>query len=148
VPFLLLILLVPPAVCIAWYALWSHLYPDAARKARQRRSRAAQKALSALQSMNTRAPEARATRSVLILTDYLRHRLDLKTAEPTPVEVACHLQASGFSADLAGKTAEFFRACDATRFTPHHAAGTDDVAVMASSLILSLEAESCPSPAS
>jgi hypothetical protein len=145
---LLLILLAPPALCIAWYAVWSHRYPDAARQARQRRSRAAQKALHALQAVPADAPVSRATRSVLIVTDYLRHRLDLRPAEPTPAEVAHHLQATGFSADLAGKTAEFFRACDTTRFTPGHAVDGADLPATASSLILSLEAESCPSPAS
>ena len=53
------LLLVPPLGCIAWYLLWRRLYPDAARLASQRRSRAAPRPASAARRAAARLPDPR-----------------------------------------------------------------------------------------
>jgi hypothetical protein len=140
---LAVLLVVPPAGCVVWYLLWSRLYPDAARLARQRRSLAARKALHALEHAGSGPAREQATRTAAILADYLRHRLDLPGGEATPAEVADHLQRAGYSTDLASKTAEFFRACDAVRFMPVPTLD-GNLSATGGELILALEAESCP----
>ncbi len=140
-PVLLLLLLAPPLVGFTWCVLWKRLYPDAARLARLRQSRAARHALHALQKLPPREQEAHSHDVAAIAAGYLQHRLGLPTVEPTPAEVAAYLERVGAPSILAGKTAEFFRACDAARFAPTDARSDDDLSGAATRLILTLEAE-------
>jgi hypothetical protein len=141
VPVLLMLLLTPPLLALAWYRLWKRWYPDAARLARLRQSRAARHALHALEKLPAEDTDARAHHVAAIAAGYLQHRLGLPTVEPTPAEVTAYLERIGAPAVLAGKTAEFFRACDAARFAPDPARGEDDLGAAARRLILTLESE-------
>jgi len=162
-------LLLPPALCLVWCVIWRRLNPDAARRAKQRRSQAARQALHALRAAALalgaglptpppagpagsgdprRAPGDPAQKTASIVTEYLRQRLDLASAEPTPGEVGGLLARAGFAPKLVGEAAEFFRACDAVRFAPASATRPDELHGAATQLILSLEAESWPAPTS
>jgi hypothetical protein len=133
--FMILVgLAAPPLLCLAWYVVWRRTYPDAARLVRLRRSRAAEHSLGVLRSGG---PDGAAG----VLSHYLRERLDLPAAEPTPAEVAGHLERSGVSAPLAGQVVAFFRTCDAVRFAPIASQSHDDLSAAATKLILALEAE-------
>jgi hypothetical protein len=136
---LALVLLTPPIGCLAWYFAWRRLYPDAARRARRRRSLAAQAALKALRG-GPRSAEEEARRAAAAVADYLRHRLDLRTAEPTPAEAEAHLRRVGVSEPLARRTAAFLRTCAAVRFDPAPPPSTD-LADSAAQVILALEGE-------
>lgn len=136
-PVLALLLFLPPLAGMGWFLVWRRLFPDAARQARHRRSRAARQALQALQTLGPSNADPRVHR---IAADYLRQRLGLPTTELTPPEVAKYLERAGAPPPLAGKAAEFFRVCDAARFSPTPMAD-DDLAVAAKNLILSLEEE-------
>jgi hypothetical protein len=133
-------LLGPPLFGIGWYLLWRRWNPDAARRARIRQSLAARQALSALNALGPAEADQRAYRVARIAAGYLQQRLGLATAEPTPAEVAACLGRAG-SGDLAGKAADFFRACDAARFAPARPADATDLTDAASRLILTLEAQ-------
>jgi hypothetical protein len=138
------LLLVPPVGCLVWYLVWSRLYPDAARLARQRRSWAARKALAALEASGSPDPAEQARRSAAVLADYLRDRYDLSGGEPTPAEVTAHLHRCGLAVHLTEQTADFFRACDLARFTPDPPLAGSELKSAAVRLVLALEAESCP----
>jgi hypothetical protein len=137
---LLLLLLAPPLLCGAWYGIWRRLYPDAARLVRRRRSRAAQEALHALHAPPQPAEVARLA---ALVAGYLRQRLDLTTAEPTPPETVRHLERMGVSAPLAAQAGSFFAACDAARFAPRALSTVEQLAAEAERLILALEADPC-----
>jgi hypothetical protein len=144
VPALVLLALVPPLACAAWYVAWKRLYPDAARLARRRRSRAASQALQALRRARPGrlTPEQRAALAARTVADYLHQRFDLAPAEPTPDETADHLKSAGCSSGLIERAAGFFRACDAARFLPDEALATADLPDEAVRLILAVEEES------
>lgn len=133
---LLGLVLLPPLTAFGGYRAWRRLFPDAARRARHRESRAAQSALVALR---TPAPPERVA---AIAVGYLQNRLGMPGSSPTPVEVAAYLERAGAAPELAGKAAEFFRACDAARFAPAPPDGADDLASAATRLITTLESES------
>jgi hypothetical protein len=138
---LVLMLLVPPLGCVAWYVVWRRLDPAAARLARRRRSRAAQEALKSLDSIDrSRDAEEQARQAAAAVAHYLRQRLELPVVEPTPAEAEAHLRRHGISQTLAGQTTDFLRTCAAVRFDPQPppAAG---VVKAASGVILALEAE-------
>jgi hypothetical protein len=139
-PASLLLLFGPLAVAGAWCLVWKRLYPDAARRARIRQSRAGMEAFRALKSLNGDGSE-RVWRVASITATYLRHRFDLPGVEPTPPEVARHLQNAGAQPDLAEQAADFFRACDAVRFAPSAAHHGVAVETDAHRLITRLEAE-------
>jgi hypothetical protein len=134
-------LLAPPLVCLAVYRVWRRSHPDAARLARLRRSRAADHALKALRTAGKSGAGDGTGRTAGVLSHYLRERLDLLAAEPTPTEVAHHLERSGISTALAEKVVAFFHNCDTARFAPIAAAGREDLPAAATQLILALEAE-------
>jgi hypothetical protein len=137
---LLLALLLPPVGAAAWYLTWRRLYPDAARLSRRRRSRAAQEALRALHRLDKQPDaEKQARRAAAALAAYLRNRLELPMAEPTPAEAQAHLRTYGVAEDLAGQTADLLRTCAAVRFDPEPPAGAD-LTGAAERLILALEA--------
>ena len=142
-PVLGLLLLLPPLAGLAWFIVWRRLFPNSAWRARKRQSGAARQALHALQALAPAHADQRAYRVARIAAGYLHQRLGLPTVEPTPAEVGQYLERVGSPPPLAGKAAEFFRACDAARFAPVPAAA-DDLAVAAKNLILTLEAEPWP----
>lgn len=137
---LALVLAAPPVLCACWYLAWRHLYPEAARLARQRRSRAARAALHGLRRVDrTRLAE----QSAATLAEYLRQRFDLPAAEPTPAEVSGHLDRVGVPADVRAAATDFFRACDAARFAAGVSERAEDWAMQAEAIILKLEAAPC-----
>jgi hypothetical protein len=114
---LVLLIAVPPLVCVGWSIAWRFAYPDAARKAQQRRSRAADHALRLLRDARRAQPTQRTLGITNALTHYLRERFEVTSAEPTPGEAAVVLRGAGYSA-LADTAADLFRACDEARFAP------------------------------
>jgi hypothetical protein len=134
------LVLAPPAVCAAWYAVRQRLHPEAGWRARRRRSRAAREALAALRTLGRGAV---GERTASILAGYLRQRLELSGAEPTPTEVAAHLGRVGISDSVRGRVQEFFRACDAARFAASPPAEITGLAADAGALVNALEAELC-----
>jgi hypothetical protein len=141
-PFVLvMMLLVPPLGCVAWYFVWRRLNPGAARLARRRRSRAAQEALKALGTIDKdHDPEEQARQAAAAVADYLRQRLELPVIEPTPAEAEAHLRGQGISEKLAGQTVDLLRTCAAVRFDPQPPPPAD-LAEAANGVILALEAE-------
>jgi hypothetical protein len=140
VPALLALLVTPPAACALWYALWRRRHPDAARLAQRRRSQAADQTLKALRRLEGHDASGVAA----LLARYLRHRLDLPAAAPTPAEVSRHLRRLGVPSMLARRTADLLSACDAARFAPVLPAGAADLAGAAAQLIRALESEPGP----
>ena len=134
----------PPLLCAAWYSAWRRLHPDDAARARRRRSRAARAALRRLRGLRRLPAARRGDRAAEAVADYLRQRVDLSAAEPTPDEAAAHLARSGCP-ELAGQAADFFRACDVVRFVPPAGAGRDDdgLAGAAARLVLAVEDATC-----
>jgi hypothetical protein len=141
---IVLFLLGPPLACVVWYLVWRRLYPDAARQARQQRSRAARLALDLLRRAPA-APEQRAGVAGMAVTRYLRLRLGLPFAEPTPTETAEYLLRRGCSLDRADEAMRFYQACAAVRFQPVLMRVQDfdavDLPSRATQLILAVEAE-------
>ncbi len=140
-----LLLAIPPLVCAVWYLSWRRRYPDAARLARQRRSRAARHALQMLHAIGRVEPEQSAARSAAIVTGYLRQRLDLTIAEPTPQEIADFFGQRECSPELTAQVVRFFEMCDRARFLPAAASERPDLPDDARQLILAVEEETCPS---
>jgi hypothetical protein len=136
------LVLAPPGICAAWYALRQRLHPEAGWRARRRRSRAARAALAALQAVEG---ESVGERTASVLAGYLRQRLELRGAEPTPAEVAVHLVRAGVSSGVTDRVAAFFRTCDAARFAPSPPHETAALAAAARALVNALEAELCTS---
>jgi hypothetical protein len=134
-------LLAPPLLCSLWFALWRQRYPDAARQARQRRSRAARQALHALRQAGTSPTDADGRWAANIVATYLRRRLELGGAEPTPSEIRLHLKQMGIGDALGEEVAEFFRGCDAARFARLPLQEERIGAAAASRLIVALEAD-------
>jgi hypothetical protein len=143
-----LLLLAPPLGCTVWYLWWRRHYPDAARRAQQRRSRAARQALPLLEGARRLPPVVRAERVASVLAEYLRQRLDMTAAEPTPAESATLLSQRGCSQDLAQRAARLFKGCDAARFRPSSAGEATNLAEVAIDFLLAVEDELCPTPAS
>jgi hypothetical protein len=141
-----------PLLCAAWYLAWRRLYPDAARRARQRRSLAARHALRALDALPRRPADEQPRQAAVIVALYLRERVELPGAAPTPEEAAAHLRRAGISPAVSDQVAGFFRSCDVARFAPAalraEGPGTANWAGAAGSLILTLEADPCLSQAS
>jgi hypothetical protein len=134
----------PPAFGGLWYMVWRRCYPDAVHQSRRRRSRAAQHALKALQRSSKLDAAGQAHRAEAVLTGYMRQRLDLLAVEPTPVEVARHLELAGASRALAQDVAHFFAACDAVRFAPGLMGKPENWPATAAHLVLALEEEPWP----
>lgn len=140
---ILAILLAPPILCTVWYLSWRRFYPDAARQADQRRSRAARQALHHLHAARRLDGETCTHRTASLVIDYLRQRLDLAIAEPTPREAALWLAASGCSPALSEQAVRFFETCDQARFLPDAASEQEKLPESAEQFILAVEAELC-----
>jgi hypothetical protein len=146
-PILLTILLVaPPVACAVWFAIWQRRYPDVARLARQRRSRAARQALKAIPGLEKIAAAEQALRAKEIFVEYLQERLDFRVFEPTPLEVAEHLEQVGAAPEIVRGAAQFFAACDAARFA-HETPPVPSWGTAAATLVRDLEDQPWPSPA-
>ena len=86
------------------------------------------------------APPRNGERIAAIMAGYLSQRLGWPAREAAPAEVAVRLAERGCSVQLAAKTAELLRACDAARFARNH--GIDDnLAATSAEIIRALEAE-------
>jgi hypothetical protein len=139
--------LIPPLAGLLWYGLWRRLHPDAARLTRVRHSQAARLALRLLRGSDRLPPPARGECIATALAGYLRQRLDLTTAEPTPAEAAHHLQMRGCSQRLAEQAHQLFQACDSVRFVPRAVLPEGmDLRSAATEFILAVEAEPCLAP--
>jgi hypothetical protein len=136
---LALLFLAPPAGCLAWYAVWRRLHPDEARRARRQRSRAARVALAAIEEARDRPADEQGIKLADTVGVYLRQRLDLAVAVPTPTEAAEHLARAGAAEDLCRNTFDFFRACDVLRFAPPAEKQAADLIKAAESLVLAVE---------
>jgi hypothetical protein len=75
------------------------------------------------------------------MANYLRQRLSLSAAEPTPAEVAYHLERVGASPALASELVRFFADCHAARFASGLMEKREDPAATATRLLLALEEE-------
>jgi hypothetical protein len=133
---LTILLLGPALVCAGYYVRWRRRHPDAALLAQRRRSRAARLALAAVRK--AQAPEG----VVSAVVGYLRQRLGLAGAEPTPAEVAALLRAQGYPSEVAGQAERFFEAGAAARFRPGHPSA--GLTAEAAALIWAVEDTSCP----
>jgi hypothetical protein len=105
-------LALPPAGALLGFRLWRHYHPDRASKRRQ--SRAARQALKALRGLRD---DRDGQRVGAVFTHFLRARLDLPPAEPTPVEVRLHLWKAGFSPQLTDRVGAFYSDAE-SRFAP------------------------------
>jgi hypothetical protein len=139
----LVLLLTPPIVCAGWYLCWRRMYPDVARLARQRRSRAAREALRLLEAARRLDAESCADRAAALVADYLRERLELAIAEPTPREIALLFEQRNGSPGLTEQAVRFFEACDGVRFRPATLEASD-LPELATKFILAVEEETCP----
>jgi hypothetical protein len=136
-----LLLLVPPLACAAWYVAWRRLNPDLGRQKEQRRSRAARHALARLQQAERAAVDQRALLTATAVADYLRERVDLTVAEPTPPEVGKLLKANGCSPAVVEQAIGFLQTCDAARFWPPVATDGAKLPALARDLILALDTD-------
>jgi hypothetical protein len=136
-----LALLTPPLLCLAWFAAWRRLRPDSARLAQARRSRVARDALRALAAARRQPPRRQAELAAAALVAYLAERFGLAVREPTPDETAAFLARAGCAAELSEAARDFFRACDAVRFGR---AGGGGLAERGEALVLSAEGNLCP----
>ena len=143
-----LLLLTPPALCVVWYVYWRQMYPDAARLASRRRSRAARQALALLEMARRLDTTERAERTAAVVADYLRDRLELTIAEPTPREIAELFEQRSGSPALTAQAVAFFEACDSARFLPPNDSERTDLTALAVQFVLAVEEQTCSVPAS
>jgi hypothetical protein len=137
----LFLLAAGPVGCAVWYWAWRRANPSAVRVARRQRSAAARQALAALMGVARRPATEQPRAAAEAVGLYLRHRLDLPTALPSPGEVESHLKRLGVSDAVVKAASEFFRGADAARFAP----GASSVAwtETGSEVVLLVEAETC-----
>jgi hypothetical protein len=119
--------------------VWPRFSTNAKRKALVRRSIAAKKALAALDRLPR---EADISGAATIVAHYLRERFDLGSEEPTPDEVQCGLTAVGYESPASEMAGDFYRLCDAARYG--HVAPSQNAAIIAREVIITLEAGPCP----
>jgi hypothetical protein len=139
IPVVVLLLLIPPALCGGWCAVWRFRHPDAARNTRLKQSRAAQRAIHALKKEVPRGSEN--NQAARIFVEYLNHWWDFRAEEPTPAEVSFHLHQLGCPDSLVEKSAEFFKTWDRARFAPIRFENGPNLAAEAIHLIQDLEAQ-------
>ncbi len=137
----LLLMLAPPLACAAWYGVWRRRNPDAGRQKERRRSRAARQALTRLAQVERAPVEARAPLTAAALADYLRERLDLTIAEPTPVEAGVCLRRAACSPAAVEQAVTLLQTCDAARFWPPLMADGAKLPALARDVILALDAD-------
>jgi hypothetical protein len=135
------LILIPPLGCVTWYIIWRRRYPDVGRLKERLRSRAARLALARLQHAENAPSEQRAPLTAAAVGEYLRERLDLTVAEPTPAEAAAALLRQGCTADVVDQAVACLQACDAARFWPASASDGDGLPALGREVILALDAD-------
>ncbi|HLJ92819.1 MAG TPA: BatD family protein [Gemmataceae bacterium] len=135
----------PPLLGSLWCLYFRRRYPDVTTQLRKRRSRAAQHTLRAIRRLSRLDTPAQAQQAAAILAEYLRHRLDLRTMEPTPAELARQLEQLGSNPVLAQSVACFYGEFDAVRFAPELTHEAKDWPAAATRLVYALEEETWPS---
>jgi hypothetical protein len=128
-------LILPPAICAAWFLYWRRANPDAARATQLRRSRAASVALRTLATSDT---DLSALVSAAVVA-YLRERALLPPTATMPLEVEGVLTDTRLPAGLVQRTTELLRRCDELRFA-HSSANAGDLLAVAEKLVLDWEA--------
>ena len=103
------VLLGVPLACFVGALGWRRLYPDARTLHDRRRSQAAARALADLHA-GRGTPWSVACR-------YLRERFDFAAQDAAPGEVARFLKRRGFALERCAEAENFFKSCDAARFT-------------------------------
>jgi hypothetical protein len=130
---IVLVLGLPPALCLAGVGVYRARCPGAARRARRIRNAAARRAVDQLHS---------APADVWgVVCRYLQERFDFASPDPTPVEVAAFLKRHGFAKATREHARSFFQNCDASRFAKSEPATS--LAQDAIRLIEALEADRC-----
>lgn len=113
--FVALGVIVPPVLSFAGYRAWRQAFPDARTRALRRQSRVARETLRSLRCLRS---DPQLLRSSALVAEYLRARLDLRPAEPTPEEAAQCLAGAKMPPLLMERAAEFFRLAQEARFAP------------------------------
>jgi hypothetical protein len=129
----------PPLACMAWFWVWSRLFPDAARLARIHRSLAAKLALADLARALAGDAETQARHIASTLVTYLQRRMDWSRCPPTARLAEIWLRDAGVEPALASKFGRFLRDCEAARYGPDHHLAIRPAD--AERLVLDLEAE-------
>src|SRR5262249_281032 len=111
---------------------------------RRQRSHAARRALTKLRGLE--GNEDSSGRAAAVVASYLRERYALPAADPTPTEVARHLEKTGLHSRVIRQAISFFGGSYALRYAPPPP--SDPLASAAHQLVLQLEAETCPVDAS
>jgi hypothetical protein len=137
--WMILLLVAPPLVSLAWLVVWQRLYPNAARRAKLRRSRAARQALKTLHTARSAQGTKLAERIAGIVALYLGQRFDLPAQAPTPAEVDGFLRGLQLPDELRQQAAALLETCDALRFSAVPPAVSGSLADTAEKLILDLE---------
>lgn len=130
---LVLVLVVPPLICLLGAYTYRYLFPDDVRRASRFRNEAAQRALAKLQT-ESESPW-------LAIEQYLQQRFEFQAHEATPAEVYRFMLRRGFAKALCEEMRGFFHQCDAVRFT--RGATLDTLPENAARLIAALEADPC-----
>lgn len=112
------VLVGPPLGCLAWYAIWQRLCPDAARSRAWQRSQAARRALRRLRAVERLAGRSQAEQLAEVLVGYLSHRFEPTSAEPTPPEVESLLTRHQLPAEQIREGTTLIALCAAARFQP------------------------------
>jgi len=130
----LLILVVPPLVCLGGAAAYRRWFTKQSRRDAHQRSSACQRARTRLLGGDA-APWA-------VVCQYFVDRFDFSIIEPTPDDVAAWLQRRGFAKERCAAGRNFFEVCDAARFDwmPTDAKPLTEKAIR---LIEALEADPC-----
>jgi len=110
-------ILTVPIVVVVWIGLWHRLFPNAVRLAKLRRNRAARRALDRLNGARSMNDPIAITAHVL--REYLTSRFALPSSAQTPNEIASGIEDSG----VRTSSFDFFRACDAARFSTERDTG-------------------------
>jgi hypothetical protein len=142
-PLLVLLLLMPPALCAVWYGYWAKQHPAAARLARQRQSQAARNSIQLLHRARASRSASSARQAAGAVTAYLRDRWHWSGVEPTPAEAVRFLHENQVAGPVIGAAETFFAGCAAARFAPSKSAESEDFVTDAERLILSLENQHC-----
>ncbi|MCI0681260.1 MAG: hypothetical protein L0Y71_04080 [Gemmataceae bacterium] len=135
----IVLLAAAPLLCVT--GVWWLHHRQSRRAARHwRRRRAVEHVVASLKASRDAAGAAR------LVADYLRLRLDIPAAEPTPAELERWLKRRGISKPTRQQWRSFLQRCDAARFAPAAApapavgaSAGDEVAT----LIHALEEEPC-----
>lgn len=131
---LILIITLPPLVCLGVIVLWRRYFPDVRQRALQLRSASAQRALTRLNDSASPPWD--------VVRDYLHERFGFEVEDATTDEVWRFLNRFGFAWSVCGQGRSFVEKCDEVRFNLN-AAPPSCLTEAASQLIHALEADPC-----